>query len=271
MRRQSKIYFRQFHYPVEGGYGAICQGLYRKIEDRVSLDCRVTGLQTEGRSVRAVRFENDGEEQAYPCEHVISTLPATVLGRMLGHSFALRFKGITLIYPLVDKPRVMPYHWVYFGDRDVVINRLAEFKNFSDVGVPEDKMVLAAEVTMPSERPLEDVLSALERYRLVHRDDVLDTLELHEAFGYPVYDFDYEKARLEAAEVFGHYCNLHLVGRKAECRHIEVDEDFASAAKLVRELFEDRVTPAVSRNSRGRRARGAGSLYPAPATRPDDV
>lgn len=236
LRRDTKIYFRTFHYPKQGGYGSICHAMHDSIGDRVRFQSRVTGIETEGDRIVAIRYDRDGIEQRFACDRLFSTLPATVLGRMLGHEFKLRFQSVTLVYLLVRKPRVMPYHWIYFGDRDVVINRFAEFKNFSDEAVPEDRTVVVAEVTMPTDDPLKDVLAALERYDLVAPEEVLDSYQLHERFAYPVYDRNYEVALDEAAGVFGRYENLHLVGRNAEFRHIEVDENYASALSVVRRL-----------------------------------
>jgi len=235
-RRNSKIFFRHFHYPQEGGYGAICQALYNKVEDRVELQARVTGLETTDGKVRTVRYEQDGASHSFTCDRLVSTIPATVLGSMLGHEFSLRFQPVTLVYLHFNKPRVMPYHWIYFGDGDVVINRMAEFKNFARGGVPENRTVVVAEVTSATDDPLGDVLEAFERYNLARRDEVLDSLLIHESFGYPVYDRHYELAVEEAKQVFGGLDNLHLVGRNAEFRHIEVDEDLASAMNLVRQL-----------------------------------
>jgi len=240
IRRDTKIFFREFHYPKEGGYGAICQALADRVSDSIQLSSKVTALETDDRRIRAVRYENQGVEQRFECDRLVSTLPATVLGRMLGHHFSLRFQSVVLVYLLIDKPQVMPYHWVYFGDSDVVINRMSEFKNFAHAGTPEDRTALVAEVTIPSADPLDDVLSALERYDLVRRQDVLDSMLLQERFAYPVYDRDYEKAIVESQEVFGSFDNLHLVGRNAEFRHIEVDEAFASALAMVRSLTAEK-------------------------------
>jgi protoporphyrinogen oxidase len=46
IRRNTKIFFRQFYYPKRGGYGAICQALYEQVADRVLLQARVSGLET---------------------------------------------------------------------------------------------------------------------------------------------------------------------------------------------------------------------------------
>ena len=236
LRRNSKIFFRHFYYPVQGGYGSICEALYRKVHDRVELEARVTGLDTAAGKVTGVHYERNGIAHSFSCDRLVSTIPATILGRMLGHEFSLRFQPVTLVYLHFDKPSVMPYHWVYFGDRDVVINRMAEFKNFACGQVPEDRTVVVAEVTSATDDPLGDVLEAFERYNLAHRDEMLDSLVIHESFGYPVYDRHYELAVEEAEGVVGAVHNLHLVGRNAEFRHIEVDEDLASAMNLVRQL-----------------------------------
>jgi len=236
LRRNSKVFFRTFHYPKSGGYGSISEALLARVRDAVVFEARVTGLEVENGRVRGLRFEQGGRELAVACDHLVSTLPVTVLGKMLGHPLPLRYRPLTLVYFLVDAGRVMPYHWVYFGDGDVVINRLAEFKNFAASGAPADRSVLVAEVTTGSEDPVRDALSALERYGLVQPAQVLDVKVLHERYGYPIYDRGYEETMGRAAEILGRFTNLHSVGRNAEFRHVEVDETFASALRLADDL-----------------------------------
>ncbi len=236
IKRDTKIYFSQFHYPRTGGYGAISGKVYEQVSDCVKLESRITGLEIEEGRIFALRYEHDGAEHSMDCDRVVSTIPATTLGRILGHNFALRYQPVTLVYLLIDRPQVMPYHWVYFADLDVAINRLAEFKNFSDFDVPPDQTVLVAEVTLKVDDPKERVIEALERFGLVDRADIADTLTLFEEYGYPVYDRNFEQAQDESASVFGAIENLHLVGRNAQFRHNEVDENFAAAMELVDRL-----------------------------------
>ncbi|MCH7665737.1 MAG: FAD-dependent oxidoreductase [Acidobacteria bacterium] len=235
-RRNTKIFFREFYYPKERGYGAISEALYEKVRGSVRFNSRVTGLELGDGEITGVTYTDANGSHAFPCDRVVSTIPATILGRMLGRDFSFRFQAVQLVYFLVAKPRIMPYHWVYFGDRDVVINRFAEFKNFSDSGTPDDKTVAVAEITVPTDDPVKDALAGLERYGLLREEDVLDTKLIYERFGYPVYDQHFDVVRVEAEEEFGRYHNLHLVGRNAEFRHIEVDEDYAAALALVRSL-----------------------------------
>ena len=238
VRRDTKIYFSQFHYPQTGGYGAISEAIYNRVADHVELEARVEGLTLEGDSIATVIYRRGGREHALACDRVVSTIPATVLGRLLGHRFSLRYQQVALVYLLVDRPQVMPYHWVYFADLDVAINRLAEFKNFADREAPADRSVMVAEVTLDVADPQAEVIAALERFDLVDRREIVDTLVLSEKYGYPVYDREFENARDEARTLFGSIPNLHLVGRNSEFRHNEIDENFASAMRLVAGLTE---------------------------------
>ncbi|MGK7394492.1 MAG: FAD-dependent oxidoreductase [Candidatus Cyclobacteriaceae bacterium M3_2C_046] len=235
-KRNSKIFFRGFYYPIKGGYGSIVNSMHDQIKDNVLLNSRVTGFELEGNKITGVKYQEEGVEKVYKCDRVISTIPTTILGKMLGQEFQFRFQPVKLVYLLINKDRVTPNHWIYFGDRDVVINRMAEFKNFSDFDAPKDKTVLCAEVTTATENPVEDVLKAVYDYKLFKPEDLLDTMLLQEKFGYPVYMKDFEKVKDKVKTELGKIENLHLVGRNAEFRHIDVDEDYASARKLVNEL-----------------------------------
>jgi protoporphyrinogen oxidase len=248
VKRNSKTFFRGFYYPNHGGYQAISEAFCEPIRDSVLLNATVTGLERDGDKISGVKYLLDGQEHVYACDRVISTIPSTVLGKMLGHEVTLRFKPIQVVYLNVNKPQVMPYHWIYFGDGDVVINRLAEFKNFSQDHTAPDSTVLCAEVTVDTDNPVEDVLTALERYKLIDRKEVVDTLTVPIKCGYPIYDRGYESVREDALAFFGEFKNLHLVGRNAEFRHIDADEDFASASQLIKRLYgqEGVPTPRLS-------------------------
>ena len=237
LKRQSKTFFHTFWYPEQGGYGTICDAMAAKTNGEILLEAPVTGLtRTEGRITR-LQYRRGDAEQQLDCDRVFSTIPATVLAGMLGERLELRFKAVQLVYLYIGKAQAMPYQWVYWGDGDVVINRMAEFKHFHPDLPPSDRTVLCAEVTVATETPVEDVIQALERYDLVRRDDILDSMVITEGCGYPVYDLGFEAVKHKAQALFGRFENLHCVGRNAEFRHIETDEDIASAADTLRAIY----------------------------------
>ncbi|TVQ85330.1 MAG: FAD-dependent oxidoreductase [Chromatiaceae bacterium] len=237
LQRQSKTFFNSFWYPKQGGYGSICDAMAARIRGEIMLATPVTAVEYHNNRITGVRYRVDGAEQHLACDRLFSSIPATVLARMLGGQLQLRFKRVQLVYLHISKPFVMPYQWVYWGDGDVVINRMAEFKHFHPDLPHTDRTVLCAEVTVETDQPLEGVQRALERYHLVQREEVLDSMILTERCGYPVYDRGFEDAKQQARNLFGRFANLHCVGRNAEFRHIETDEDIASAADCLRRIY----------------------------------
>ena len=133
----------------------------------------------------------------------------------------------------------MPYHWPYFADESIVINRMAEFKNFAQPSMATNNTVLCAEVTTQTDNPSENVISALVSYGLIEQQEVKDVLVLEETYGYPIYLKGFETQRADALNLFGLYRNLHTVGRNAEFRHIDVDEDLESALLCVEKIIKD--------------------------------
>ena len=237
IKRQSKTFFSTFHYPQQGGYGTIADAMAERLQGQVHLESPVTSLEWADGKITAVKYRQEGAEHRFPCDRVFSTIPATILASMLGETLDLRFRSIQLVYLNISKPEVMPYHWVYFGDGDVVINRMAEFKHFHVDMEARDNTVLCAEVTAETDDPVGDVMKALKTYSLVSEEDVKDVLVLPERYGYPVYDKGFDLVTEKAHRLFSGFSNLHRVGRNAEFRHIELDEDLESALLQVKRIY----------------------------------
>jgi len=236
LRESSKKHFSYFYYPIHGGYGAIVDRLYDEVRDQVLLNATVRGLEREGDRITTVLYERDGQPHRTAFDEVISTLPLTFTGQMLGYDFPLNYRKVDAVYLLVNRPFVSDNHWIYYMDRDVSINRLTEFKNLSSTDCPPDQTVLCAEVTEEYSDVEEQVVRDVVTSGLVTREDILDTSSRRERFGYPVYDRRYLETVDYAKKMLGEISNLHLVGRSAEFEHKEVDDNWASAAELVARL-----------------------------------
>jgi len=236
LRENTKTKFQYFYYPIRGGYGAIADQFYQEIRDQVILESTVTELKTAGGVVSHVIYQRDGEEIKLPVDAVISTLPMSVNAQMLGTNFQLQYQKVDAVYLLVNKPLVSDYHWIYFIDSDISINRLVEFKNMSPVDTPPTRTVLCAEVTQHHEQVINKVGDDLERVGLISRSDILDTKVVHENYAYPVYNQNYEDVLNEAYEFFDRFKNFHQLGRAAEFRHREVDDNFETALQTIQQI-----------------------------------
>jgi GT2 family glycosyltransferase/protoporphyrinogen oxidase len=236
LRESSKKHFSYFYYPIQGGYGAIANRLYDDVSDQVHLNCTVHALERTNESLDTVVYEQGGQRKREEFDIIISTLPLTILGRMLGFEFPLSYRKVEAVYLLIDQPYVSDSHWFYFIDRDIAINRMVEFKNLSVADCPPDLTVLCAEVTDDYDDVADKVAGDIVRAGMVTRNKILDVMVKREIFGYPVYDRRYQQITAEAKAALGQFSNLYLVGRSAEFEHKEVDDNFASVAKLVAQL-----------------------------------
>lgn len=260
MRESSKKHFGYFYYPIHGGFGAILERVYRDISNHVRLNSSVCALETHKDRVEAVVYECEGKRQSETFDQVISTLPLTVLGKMLGHTFPLAYQSVDFVYLLVDRPFVSDNHWLYFIDKDFAVNRLVEFKNLSPADQPPDCTVLCAEVTTKHSEVVQHVVDDLVRCSLVRPEEILDTMMLCEEYAYPIYDLTYAAHLAYAREILKRYSNLHMLGRSAEFQHLELDDIYANALALTNRLVPE-PSPIFAEGVLMKESSGAPAVY----------
>jgi len=145
-----------FYYPKRG-YGQICEALFAAGVAggaTVHLGAAVRAVQHAAGRARAVRYEAEGALHTVEADHVWSTLPLTVLVRVLDPAppaaileaaSALEFRAMILVYLVLEQDRFSEYDAHYFPEPDIHISRLSEPKNYSTVG-PDGRTVLCAEL-----------------------------------------------------------------------------------------------------------------------------
>lgn len=234
VRRRSRLYFKDFYYPREGGYGAIATALHRELSpSQVRLGTKVTGIRHEaadGRFTVTLR-QGDGPETEETFDVLLSSLPLTWLLEQLGLRLDMAFRPAMLTYLLVDRPRVTPNHWFYMADARHSINRVAEFKNFAppEHQLPPDRTVLCCEVTRTADFSVERVIDELRQIGILDPRWVRDTMTHRVAQAYPVYDLGYQDNWARAGALTATMPNLFLLGRNAQFEHKDVDEIYADA------------------------------------------
>jgi protoporphyrinogen oxidase len=237
IKKNTKIYFRYFHYPPTGGFGTIANSLKDRVGRNLWLESKVVGLEQADDRISTVVVDKGGHREEISPGTVISSIPITDLGRLLNEEVDLRFRPIQVAYLLVDRHKVSDYHWIYFGDADIHINRLGEFKNFVANGTPDGRTVLSAEITRETDDPVAEAIRGCERYKLLTADQVLDSMVVKEAHAYPIYECSYMEKLKDARRRFSRFRNLHLVGRNALFHHAEIDDNFLTAKRLVEQLI----------------------------------
>lgn len=239
LRESSKKHFQYFYYPMTDGFGAIVDRVYQQVRHQVRLNAPVVGLKRDGSLVEAILFEERGRQKSEVFDVVISTLPLNTLGQFLGDEFPLKYQSVDFVYLLVDRDFVSDNHWIYYIDKGFAINRLIEFKNLSSAGQPTGQTVLCAEVTSAHDNAVERVCNDVIRSGLVRAEEIVDTKLIQEDYAYAVFDLEYAERQARVNEILGRFSNLHSVGRAAQFRHLELDDIYANALSLAREIIPD--------------------------------
>jgi protoporphyrinogen oxidase len=231
--RDPRLYFRHFYYPASGGYGAIAARLHGAVKSHVHLESRVVGITPLDRGGYECRFEGSAGSHTARFDVLVSTLPLPVLSALLGVEVRLSFRPMTLLYLLVGADYVGDCHWTYFADRDVSVNRVAEFKHFGQ-GLPAGRTVLCCEITDTTGFSADKVVEELLQVGFLPASSpVLDTKIICIERAYPLYDrsFDGEIGRAEQA--LAAHPRIYRIGRQAQFAHKDVDEILESAMTLV--------------------------------------
>jgi protoporphyrinogen oxidase len=154
----------RFYYPRRG-FGQISQCLFeaaREAGAEFKFGARVSAIEREGNRIKAVRYQLGGEEFEVPTRIVWSTIPITLLlqgmrpeppPHVLEAASRISFRGMILIYLLLDQDRFSSYDAHYFPQESIPISRLSEPKNYSGASEPRGRTVLCAELPSDPGRP----------------------------------------------------------------------------------------------------------------------
>ena len=232
--RKTRLYFREFYYPTQGGYGAICDALYADVKEAVRFGTQVTHLRRDADGRYTCRLEHQGQTREATFDTVISSLPVTQVAAWLDTPLTLRFRPAKIAYLLIARGRVTDNHWFYFADDHISINRVAEFRHFAGAALPQDRTVICCEVTQTERFSIERVVRELvEAGVLKSPDEVLDTRVEDMPFAYPVYHLDYDDQMQRIRDMDARHPNLYHVGRNAQFVHRDVDELYEDARRAV--------------------------------------
>jgi protoporphyrinogen oxidase len=199
---------RGFFYPRRG-FGEISEALRGRAEEAGAsfvLGAPVGAIEHRDGRVVAVRWEETGAVRRRECDHVWSTLPITTLVRLLeppapaavlDAAKRIRYRGMILIYLVLEQDRFTEYDAHYFPELAIPIARVSEPKNYSGTTEPRGVTVLCAE--LPSDPGdawwslSDEALGArlpdwLADVGLPIRAPIRRMLTRRLAYAYPVYD-----------------------------------------------------------------------------------
>jgi protoporphyrinogen oxidase len=242
----------RFYYPREG-YGAISEAYASRASElgaEILLGWTVTAVEREGTGWRVLARRGD-EERSARSTHVWSTIPVTVLARILrpeappevlSAAETIGYRAMVLAYLELGVDRFTEYDAHYFPGADVTITRLSEPKNYAVRGEPRGRTVLCAELPCAVGDATWNA-NEEELARLVERDLAACGLPLPSRpvsviarrlpQAYPIYLRGYERALEPLDRWIGERENLLSYGRQGLFAHDNTHHALAMAYAAV--------------------------------------
>ena len=238
-----------FYYPRKG-YGQISEALQSLAERHGAefrLGARVSRLVHKDGRVLAVDYEKDGRFVEMGTDAVWSTLPIGLLVKLMSPAAppsvqaaanAIRFRGMILIYLVLDQDQFTEYDAHYFPETSIPMSRMSEPKNYSAAAQPRGLTVLCAE--LPSD-PGDEYwsLSDAELGRRMCRwladaglpvkVSVREVVSRRLTHAYPVYDRDYASRFAVMDAWLGGFEGLLTFGRQGLFAHDNTHHALAMA------------------------------------------
>ncbi|HEU4370448.1 MAG TPA: FAD-dependent oxidoreductase [Methylomirabilota bacterium] len=247
-----------FYYPRKG-YGQISRALFDAAVAggaAVHLEAAVRAVAHAGGRALAVRYERDGVLHTVEADHVWSTLPLTLLVRVLDPAppppvleaaSALEFRAMILVYLVLEQERFSEYDAHYFPESGLRISRLSEPKNYSTLG-PAGRTVLCAELPCgrtDGEWGLGDaqlgqlVVDDLERTGLPVRAPIKEIVIRRLPHAYPIYRRGFESHFAVLDGYIDGFDNVLTLGRQGLFVHDNTHHALAMAYAAVECLAAD--------------------------------
>ena len=236
----------EFIYPTRGGIGIFALRLAEEIEGR-------RGMSRLGTRGAFIGLKNDRIEEIiltdgsrHRPDILIWTAPIDVLCNLIGiGGTQLKYLSMVLFNLEIESESVLPYQWCYYGQKDIIFNRVSVPKNFYHQTAPPGKTGVSVEVTcLEGDKVWKEPAGVLEAVkadmmkvglissprdiRAVHVERVANV--------YPIYELNYSQRLQRVVGELRKFANLRLLGRSGTFWYNNMDHSIAAAREMAREV-----------------------------------
>lgn len=249
----------RFMYP-RTGYMRIAQRMADDViahGNTVTLDATATRVEHLGAHAYRVHYLSGGSEQTIEATDVVSTLPLTLLARMMTPNCppavteaanGLEFRDLITVNVIIDKPQVSKDTWLYVQNRDIVFGRLHEPKNWSSAMVPneattslvlecfcfENDTLWQSDDATIAQRCIDGLADHLG---FINADEVIDWTVVRTRHAYPIYDLEYADKIAVIRDFLADFKGLEIAGRGGTFRYNNADHSIEMGLLLAREML----------------------------------
>lgn len=235
-----------WHVYPSNGISTLCEKLAEGMEENIKLNTPVQEIIVENDKVKAVKAGNE----LYEVSAVISTAPASVLGKMvkgtnvLQQTAKFRYRAMTFLNLRLEGEKLLPDTVMWFPEKKFPFFRLTEVTYSMPWLAPEGKSIITVDfgcekgddIWNMNEKELEELaLPQLEEVIPDIRQRLLGSSLIRTTISYPVFHKDYEDVRREFAKSTK-VENLISIGRNGEFSHMFMEDVYWRTRKKVEEL-----------------------------------
>lgn len=251
-----KTLVSRFAYPL-GGTGTVYEKLAETIATAggdVLLRTPVRRVLHEGCRVRAVELA-DGRVQ--PCDHLVSTMPLTLLIQGLSDvppavraaAGALQFRNTILVYLCIAADALFPDQWLYIHAPELRVGRVTNFANWLPPTAESQSTILAAEYwcnaddvtwTESDESLIATATAELNSIGILRGAKVTAGHVVRIARSYPVYRRGYRAHVDRLAEYLRRFQNLSVIGRYGSFKYNNQDHSILMGLLAAENVLDNR-------------------------------
>ncbi len=236
----------QFLYPLHGGISAFSQKLAEGIEKhngQILTNTYVDKIEQNGNCLTQIAFNGT----KLPIDMVIWTAPLPILCSLINLPKPDLHYLSAICYNLeINGSPKRNYQWCYYGQKEVVFNRISTPKMFSENNAPKGKTGINAEVTcmegdaiwQEPEKLIEPVKEDIVKVKFIEKYKDIESIHIERIPNvYPIYTMDY-RAKLDAVmEQLKLYKNLILLGRTGTFWYNNMDHSVAAAMRCAENIL----------------------------------
>ncbi|MDP8247239.1 MAG: FAD-dependent oxidoreductase [Candidatus Tritonobacter lacicola] len=213
----------EFIYPARGGIDIFSKRMAEEIEKnggRVLLGSSVSGIRAGKKEIEEVTCDTG---EAFRPDLLIWTAPINILCQLMDiEEPALKYLSALLYNVMIEGEPPLGYQWCYYGQEEIVFNRISIPLNFSPATAPEGKTGINLEVTcMEGDRVWNDPGKLLDKVKedmvkvgLVHGPGAILDVRVEKIINvYPIYELDYLSPVTRILNHLSYMHNILLLGR----------------------------------------------------------
>ena len=247
-----------FYYP-ELGTGLIYETIKTRLESRgykILLNTvPIKVLHSNDKINKVICSSPEGEleitfkqlVESVPVKEFLSLLDPKLPQDIATQQAKLRYRSQAYLFITLDQESVTADQWIYLPEKQYLIGRISEMRNFSRNMSPPGKTSLFLEFfctegdevwNMSADQLFEKAIGELTEFGFTDKSNVRKYYHLREKNVYPIYDVNYKEYLNQIKAYLDGFKNLYYIGRPGRFRYNNQDHSLEMGMLVAKGIIE---------------------------------